>query len=671
MSTATLTSLAMLKVNLDQGGDYLEYLRPFVLQILVDHEPDPVTDRVVRNLLCREFGLEIPERTVQIVLKRLSRRFSLKKDTGVYRITGPLPNPNIAAKKTEAERHIQAVLAGLIEFSKNTCKVISTNEEAVTAICAFLAEFNIACLRAYLRGTTIPTITGRNDTGIVLVSEYVLHLQQTDPERFESFLIVLQGHMLANALLCPDLQNAPKSYKGVTFYLDTPLLIRYLGLEGQHKEAAIKELIRLLRNLGGAVATFSHTRDELERVVRGAANHVDAWDGRGAIIMEARRSGKTKSDLLLLAGEIDDKLEEADIEVIPTPPYTARFQIDEKVFERVLDDEVSYFNPRAKEYDINSLRSIYVIRRGTAPQTLEKSRAVLVTSNSGFARAAFQYGQEYEESREVSAVITDFSLANMAWLKAPMGAPSLPITEVLAFSYAALQPTKELLDKYLREIDKLQKQGTISERDHQLLRSTTLAQDELMRLTLGDEEALTQETVTETLRRVSSEIKKEESERLAAEQEAHRKTQEQLAAERDKKRRLQERLYWRCHRNARFCAWFLSVILALGLLVGIAAGLGLRSSSPILGWGLTGGSVVLILCTLANLIFGTTLKKAHQWLQDRCQTWLIKRESAAADLDLGDLERPTWTKPNLKPPPWTTSTSWATSTYAVLTLPRR
>ena len=47
MSAETLTSLAMLKVHVDQGQDYLDYLRPFILQILVAHTPDPITDAVV------------------------------------------------------------------------------------------------------------------------------------------------------------------------------------------------------------------------------------------------------------------------------------------------------------------------------------------------------------------------------------------------------------------------------------------------------------------------------------------------------------------------------------------------------------------------------------------------------------------------------------------------
>ena len=112
MSTNTLTSLAILKVHVDQGKDYLDYLRPFILEVLIEHNPDPVTDSVVRHYIREQFGLEIPKRTIQIVLKRISRRYPLKRDHGVYRITGDLPDPQITAKQTHAERHISAVLGG-------------------------------------------------------------------------------------------------------------------------------------------------------------------------------------------------------------------------------------------------------------------------------------------------------------------------------------------------------------------------------------------------------------------------------------------------------------------------------------------------------------------------------------------------------------------------------
>lgn len=633
--TETLTSLAMLKVNIDQGKDYLDYLRPFILQVLVDYRPDPVTDQVVHDHLRTQFGLEIPARAVQIVLKRLSRAHPLKREEGVYHITGALPDPGITAEKSKANRHIQAVVSGLLEFDKGGSQYIAAEGEAVTAICGFLSEFNIPCLRAYLRGTTIPTVQDKKQTYIVLVSDYVLHLQRSDPERFESFMILVQGHMLANALLCPDLQNAPRTYKGVTFYLDTPLLVQRLGLEGEPKKRAIEELIALVENLGGIVATFSHSRDELGSVLKSASEHIEARNGRGTIIMEARRSGTTKSDLLLLAGKLDEQLADAGIEVQNTPSYIETFQIDEKAFGQVLKDEVFYFNPRAKEYDINSVRSIYVLRANMTPSSVEKCKAVLVSSNSGFAQAAYEYGKQHNESREVSSVITDFSLANMAWLKAPMGAPSIPMMEVLAYSYAALQPSKALLDKFLTEIDKLQKQGKISEQDHQILRSSTIAQEELMRLTLGDDTALTEEAVTETLRRVTSEIKNEGSEKVRQEQESHRKTQEQLVAETAARDALHKRIYWKSKRKSQYCAWSVTCLMVVLLVLGVIAGLGLGAESPIAGLLLFEGSLFLAASTLANAFFGTTVQQAHAAIQSWCLTYFLRQESKATGIDFG------------------------------------
>ena len=668
MSTATLTSLAILKVNLDEGRDYLEYLRPFILQVLVDHKPAPITDRVVTSYIFKQFGLDIPERAVEIVLKRISKSGLLKKEHGKYWINGDLPDPQITTKKSEANRHIDAIVQGLQQFSKDTAKAISDPDKAVFAICAFLAEFDITCLRAYLRGTAIPQLEESHQIDIVLVSKYIQYLQQTDPERFSSFLVLVQGHMLANALLCPDLENAPQTYNAVTFYFDTPLLIHRLGLEGKAKKDAMCELLDLLSQLGGKVSVFSHSREELQTVLDGVANYVDSPDGRGPIVDEAKKRGTTKSDLLLIAGSIDDRLREAGIDVEDTPHYIKAFQIDETVFGDILGDEIWYRNPRAAQYDTNSVRSIYALRSNKLALSIEKARAVLVTSNNKFAKAAWEYGQQHESSKDVSSVITSFSLANMAWLKAPVRNPKIPTTQLLAFSYAALEPSAELLSKYLKEIDKLEDQGTINERDHQLLRSSP-AYDELMDLTLGEDSALTEKTIEQTLEHVVNEIEKEESEKLTKERREHQRTQDELNSQHEhvvneikkeesekltKERREHQRtqdelnsqqaynqkiacnLYRLCHGMARAFVWGLSGGVAVLLTIGLLPGLGLRPTAPVV---LIGSSIILALLTLANLVLGITVKNLHKWFQDRCLNWLLKLSSRAFGVDLGKFMR--------------------------------
>ncbi|MGH2509507.1 MAG: hypothetical protein ACRDHZ_19185, partial [Ktedonobacteraceae bacterium] len=193
-STETLTSLAMLKVRIDAGGDYLEYLRPFIFQSLTTHRPDPVTETCVSNFLKEDFGVEIPARTVQLVLQRIVKAGVLRREHGVFHLRGDVPDPGLVTKKAAAERQISAIVQGLQQFSPETNQ-LKTREEAVAALVQFLSEFNVPYLRAYLRGTALPTFGERHAARNVLVSQYVLHLHKTDPARFDSFIVLLQGHM--------------------------------------------------------------------------------------------------------------------------------------------------------------------------------------------------------------------------------------------------------------------------------------------------------------------------------------------------------------------------------------------------------------------------------------------------------------------------------------------
>jgi len=510
-SSDTLCSLAMLKVNIDSGGDYLEYLKPYVTEILANDCPEVVSDASISNKLRDSCGLEIPHRTIQIILQRLAKEQFLIKENGKF-VLGKKPvSSDLSAERASASRHIAFIVSELVAYAAHSSGRKITDDVATECLVVFLSQFSIPCLRSYLRGTTLPNLERDGNWQVALVAQFVGEIQN-QPAIFDAFVMLMQGHMLANALLCPDLSSVSDSYSEVIFYFDTPLLIQLLGLEGEQERQAIKEVVDLVSRLKGRVCYFTHTLDELTTSISSSADFVDSPRGRGTIVAEARKSGKTKSDLLLIGGRASEILEEYGVTPVATPSYTKenhRFEISEEAFSAVLSDEIDYHNPRAKDYDIRSVRSIYVLRKGSSPRSVEKAKAVLVTSNSSFSKAAYEYGKTFEMSREVSTVITDFSLANIAWLKAPQGAPALPKKEMLAYAYAAARPTKNFWDQVLNEADRLEKSGNLSARDHQLLRSSYSVQSELMKLTLGEEAALTEESITKTLKRVSDDILKE------------------------------------------------------------------------------------------------------------------------------------------------------------------
>jgi len=577
----------MLKVSIDHGRDYLDYLKPYVALVLGEAPPERITDAAVAECLQSLCGLVIPVRSVQLVLQRLSRAGFLVRESGSYKIANAIPYDGVVASRVAAQRHINAVLFSLIEYAKKEAKKDIDEDEAIDCIISFLAEFSIPCLKSYLRGTTLPTPAAKSDWQVTLVSQFVTHIGAT-PDLFDWFMELAQGHMLANALLCPDLNAVTTTYKDVVFYLDTPLLIQFLGLEGDPERLAMEELVLLLKSLSGVVACFSHTLDELVHAIKQSAEFIDHPKGRGTIVMEARRSAVSKSDLVLAAGKAQETIERGGVKVIDAPSYDERhrkFEIDARTFTAVLNESVRYNNENAKEYDVKSVRSIYVLRGGSSPVSVEKARAVLVTSNVSFARAAYEYGKNFEQSKEVSTVITDFSLANIAWLKAPLSAPSLPRKEVISFAYAAQKPTMEFWSKVLLETDKLERSGTISARDHQLLRSNPIAQTELMRLTLGQDDALTAETITETVARVTEEIQSEGNAKAVAERRLREEIQASLSSERERLDRIKSTVFKECSRLAAREATELSILVWLTqfaiALYGVLAILG---ASDGIGW---------------------------------------------------------------------------------------
>jgi len=579
---AALVSLAMLKVDSDvQGRDYLDYLTPFVFYVLGKYKPDPVTSNETQRLLRDEFKLRIPIYPTELVLRRLAKRKYLTQEHSIYKAVKPMPSGSVDTLRADARARTHSVIAALRDFTASVHSVAWSDEEASSALAAYLTHFSVDCLRSYAQRTALPEVKpSSGPQNLFIVNTFAVYLKEKLPEIFDNLIVLVKGQLLANALICSDLESIPRKFNGVTFYLDTPLILQLFGLEGKPLETAASELIELLRNLKGSIAVFEHTVEEVHGVIVGCERNLDDPHAKaGLIITEMRRAGKTSSDLALTRARLPDLYKKLDISKRTTPGYIASFQIDEKILHQALQHELFYGNPRAADYDVTSIRSIYCLRRGKQPHRLEDAGAVLVTPNSALARAAYEYGKENEASREVSAVITSFSLANMAWLKAPLGAPDLPRLEIIATCYAAMNPTDTLWTAYLDEIEKLKKIGDISARDHELLRFSLRARDELMNLTLGSEEAFSERTVSQILQRVQSEIAADKDAVIQRQRTEHEAKAAQMAQEIEttkvqleeavaKHTRAGKRLFWISERVSGLLTFLLVTLVALFLLGG-------------------------------------------------------------------------------------------------------
>lgn len=505
--TNTLTSLAILKVDIDEGvRDYLDYLVAFAIEGLAIRRPEIVSDSLVVNILNEEFGLRIPHKAIHHVLRKLTKKHHyLEQKDGAYFLSSNFPLPTMAERRGIAEQKIKEVFQQLCAFSGE----IGQNppwqpEMASAAVVSFLSKFAIDCLKTHVFNTALPNIPESSVREHYVVGRFVSNAYANNRELFDNFIVLVKGQMYANALTCPDLQSLQQHFSRLTCFLDTPVVLNLLGLHGKVNETSAKELIELTQALGGSVAIFHHTLEETRGVIKFAISQYQNLNVSNKVLRELRASRIKKTDLLLLDSELENALKNLKVRVFDTPPYKTDYQIDEASFRDALAEEIVHLGVQALNFDINSIRSIYVKRNGVMPSRLEDAIAVLVSSNSTFARVAYEQGKIHNSAKEVSPVITDYSLANIAWLKAPLKNPSLPEQETLALCYAALEPSRALVEKYVNTMDEMRKSGRISENDHAILRASAIAESELMDLTLGDDAALTHQRVTEILERAKT-----------------------------------------------------------------------------------------------------------------------------------------------------------------------
>jgi hypothetical protein len=562
-----------------------------------------------------------------------------------------LADLDLPKKRDDVLRQYEALIDKVISFCKERFRVEWTPEQADSALLSYLEEGSSAVLSATLGGGFVPAPHEEVADSNFLINAFVAHVHERDPEGFAFLETIVKGSMLAEVLLYPEIGAIRRRFNKVEVYLDTAFILQALGLEGESRQAPRIELLKLLYEENARLAVFDHTVDEIRRVLQAAVyalrnpQGVEQWFG---VFRHFYTFGYTPSDVALIIAKLESSIAALRINSGPPPPYTEELTIDELHLGSVLQDWVNYHRREACQHDVASVAAIHRLRRGEIYGNVESCRAIFATTNSVMARAVRGFFRdEYKEYRDgaVSHCIVDHYLTTLVWLKKPMKAPDLPRKRIIANCYAAMNPPGHLWERYLREIERLQKRGDISEEDCYLLRYSPEASNALMTTTLGGSQPFTEGTVAEVLESaraaaravveaalVDEKVAKLEVEKAAqvslekAQREAEAAILKEREAKLDAERRLQVERQAQLDRiriiGARVGRWVGIGVGAIGLVllaVGTFLGLFLLILPDLLEGVWMPLVVALIVCSgialLANQVFGATLVAAIRRLE--------------------------------------------------------
>lgn len=628
----TIISLAVLKANWEaKKASYIDNFNVLTAECLKRSPEDVVSASAIRDALEERFGLQLPLRTVSLVLRRAAKTGLVYREHGVYHIDrAQVEKVNFEEYRSKFLFSYDRLIGDLIKYAEQKYSIKWSTENAEATLHDYLNTNSFTLLQAISKPTYVPLPKAATKNQRYIFASYVNSLVNQQSEHLDSLQVVLEGHMLATAIFLPDPSSTQAKFQKTCVFFDTRFLIYALGYAGGSLSAPGKELLEMLYGLGADLCCFDHTVDEIASILTSCANNLRTGAsslGYGPTFDYFFAKGFNESDVLLLTGRLEDDLRKIRVEIKAKPPYIKEHMIDEPKLEEFITSRVYYPNPYALKRDIDSISSIPRIRAGNQARLIERCVAIFVTSNSPLIEAVNEFVGTEEELCSAPLAISDWNITNLIWLKKPLKAPDLPRKRLIADCYAAVQPSDSFRKRYYEELEKLASREDYTAQDVYALRHSLEAQRIALDVTVGDEDAFTEGTVQEVLgiyhERIRSEEKKEREAAQAGAERLAEKIQTQTAEQEARIAQIETRAVTVARTLSGFALGFLVVLVATSLYFLIPSVTVQQVRVLRIPVRYVAFSLMCVL-SLANWIWGTTLSRIRRHIEMRIVPYIEK-----------------------------------------------
>lgn len=651
MKNSVVLSYAILTVNWDEKGtDYLENFVPIVAECVRRLPSDILSVQDVQKALKKNFKWHMPQNAINAIFRRLRKKGYINLEHNIYtRSIEKLKKLNFHETQQKVLLMHESLTAHLLEFSKEKFDLSWSEEEAENALHAYIEEFQIVLSNYNDKSPIIPPpdqiVTGSK----YVVGTFIKHLEEESSSDFDYLVTIAKGNLLANAIYLTEPSQVTKKIKGTYFYFDTTFLIFALGYAGKPREEPCIELLELLYKTGANLRCFKHTLEEIRGVLDACAYRLRMGflkDAYGPSIEYFLSMGLKPSDIELYALNLQKNLKALRVEVIEKPEYLIATQagserkyvydyvIDEEKLTKELSDNIHYKNSLALQRDVDSVSAVMRERRGQEVYEVEDCRAIFVTTNNSLVKISREFFYKEASLGAIPPCIPDYVLTNLLWLKTPLGAPDLPRKRVIADCYAATQPDDRIWSKYLASIEKNEAANKITTDDYVMLRFAIEAKSAMMDITLGEEVAFTQGTITEILalakskiqHEKDSELTEEKTKRKSAEDEVNRLRLEKSFQDQERIHKIRARAQIYSNNISNAVEYGVLALLIVGTVSTFPWGFPTFDTSPV-KYLISLLQFILLILSVINIYFGTTVKSwVRQFevsLAHKIEVWLM------------------------------------------------
>lgn len=509
MNRDIMVTNAMLAAYLQmEDKDYLGLIEPFVLYLLPNVGEKIKVSQITKKLR-EEFGFSsIIDNVVTKILMRISRdKKYIEKDRSSFRVVTEYNKKEFVSKQVEIKREIQNVVNELKLFLEEKKYGKHIDEANVySALINFLSQYNYLCDNIE---KIVDISEEKNDS--FWVAKFIIYAKEEKPGVYSSFFEIVKGSLASRAIeLYAREETSENDIKlnDTKFFFDTRLLISALGLARDEENKATAELMELITNHGGKIATFGYYVKELHGIL---TKYIRDKNARSELSLDYFNKIHANSIIVQqYADGIEDKLDKINVEIIVDIDRAKAIEnndwpvslddLSKCLKEYVRYDLTDQRGMEALDTDATAIESISMLRYGVmGKQTVENCKAILVTQNKNLTYAVHQYFKKQRERKGISLAVSEVDLSALLWLRYCKNESSLPEWRLLENAYAACYPNKQVIDEFNNCLEALNAIGEVDEKQLFLVKSNKINLETLVDKTDNNPNNVTEDKVKELL----------------------------------------------------------------------------------------------------------------------------------------------------------------------------
>lgn len=524
MNRNTIISLAMLyALWQSRRQDLLDLIQPFILYAIgtTTNVGDKIDVEKISKCMEEEFGYHSFQTAVvrRILVRETSFKIieaerKIKKKNNSFYLISDLSShiETFSAKRTNCKAHVDLVtkeLANFLNLKEVNNRTNYTQEETEMFLLSFFERQGSAIVKSV---EDLQQITAKNNEIDFFIGKFILAEHNKNSVLMDIIVELVKGYFVTTAIYLqaenPNITTA--SFKDVTFYLDTRLLLAFLGYKTKQENDSVQEMINSLKRSGAKLACFSYNIEEVNSILEAYKQSIISKFKRiSTITLEYfDEKGYTSTHVEAAQRKFKQRLEMAGIKSYFPDEVLEEHKLSGKMAKGLLDDAQLQsilcslkpnYNVTTLPDDLAAINTVSRVRKGKLYAHIEECKAVFVTTNFLLVSATKQYLKDVKCNVGFPLVITGEDLCVLAWLKDFEQNNKLPQMRLLENVLAAITPTRDLMETYFSHLDNLEQQGVIEEDEAALLRVDTFARNELMELTYGEKDYLSS-TVIDKIR---------------------------------------------------------------------------------------------------------------------------------------------------------------------------